>query len=98
MEVIRIFVFFIAYNLLQVNAWDQLLLKNGEKILALNESVSSVRQDQQRLEHELDFVAGQQVKQTSQFSMYILAVVMIIFGWSAVALIFTQQLHNPDLE
>lgn len=46
----------------QVNAWDQLLLKNGEKILALNDSVSSVRQDQQRLEHELDFVAGQQAE------------------------------------
>lgn len=46
----------------QVNAWDQLLLKNGEKILTLNESVSSVRQDQQRLEHELDFVAGQQAE------------------------------------
>jgi nuclear pore complex protein Nup62 len=44
-----------------VNVWDQLLLKNGEKILALNESVAAVRQDQQRLEHELDFVAGQQV-------------------------------------
>lgn len=46
----------------QVNAWDQLLLKNGEKILTLNESVASVRQDQQRLEHELDFVAGQQAE------------------------------------
>jgi nuclear pore complex protein Nup62 len=50
----------------QVNAWDQLLLKNGEKILALNTSVSSVRQDQQRLEHELDFVSGQQVSQQLQ--------------------------------
>jgi nuclear pore complex protein Nup62 len=49
-----------------VNAWDQLLLKNGEKILALNTSVSSVRQDQQRLEHELDFVSGQQVSQQLQ--------------------------------
>jgi hypothetical protein len=46
----------------QVNVWDQLLLKNGDKILALNESVAAVRQDQQRLEHELDFVAGQQVR------------------------------------
>ena len=46
----------------QVNAWDQLLVKNGEKILALNDTVSRVRQDQQRLEHELDFVAGQQTE------------------------------------
>jgi hypothetical protein len=51
-----------AFSLWQVNVWDQLLLKNGEKILALNESVAAVRQDQQRLEHELDFVAGQQVR------------------------------------
>jgi len=46
----------------QVNAWDQLLVKNGEKILDLNDSVSRVRQDQQRLEHELDFVSGQQAE------------------------------------
>lgn len=46
----------------QVNAWDQLLVKNGEKILNLNETVSRVRQDQQRLEHELDFVNGQQTE------------------------------------
>merc|ERR1712098_377269 len=44
----------------QVNAWDQLLLKNGEKIISLHESVAAVRLDQQRLEHELDFVAAQQ--------------------------------------
>ena len=44
----------------QVNAWDQLLIKNADKIIGLNEKVSSVRLDQQRLEHELDFVAGQQ--------------------------------------
>ena len=53
-----------------MNAWDQLLLKNGEKILTLNESVSSVRQDQQRLEHELDFVAGQQVAITLSYDTY----------------------------
>ena len=46
----------------QVNAWDQLLVKNGEKILGLNDAVSRVRQDQQRLEHELDFVSGQQTE------------------------------------
>ena len=44
----------------QVNAWDQLLIRNGEKIISLHESVSAVRLDQQRLEHELDFVAAQQ--------------------------------------
>jgi len=44
----------------QVNAWDQLLIKNGDKIITLNEKVDTVRLDQQRLEHELDFVAGQQ--------------------------------------
>ena len=44
----------------QVNAWDQLLIKNGDKIISLNENVATVRLDQQRLEHELDFVAGQQ--------------------------------------
>jgi nuclear pore complex protein Nup62 len=46
----------------QVNAWDQLLVKNGEKILNLNDAVNRVRQDQQRLEHELDFVSGQQAE------------------------------------
>ena len=30
-----------------VNSWDQLLLKNGTKIVSLNESVSAVRADQQ---------------------------------------------------
>jgi len=51
----------------QVNAWDQLLVKNGEKILNLNDAVSRVRQDQQRLEHELDFVSGQQVPQARDY-------------------------------
>ena len=46
----------------QVNAWDQLLIKNGEKIVNLNESVAAVRLDQQRLDHELDFVAAQQAE------------------------------------
>jgi len=44
----------------QVNAWDQLLIKNGEKIVSLNESVAAVKLDQERLEHELDFVTCQQ--------------------------------------
>ena len=44
----------------QVNAWDQLLIKNGEKIISLHESVAAVKLDQQRLDHELDFVSAQQ--------------------------------------
>ena len=44
----------------QVNAWDQLLIKNGEKIVSLHENVAAVRLDQQRLDHELDFVSAQQ--------------------------------------
>ena len=31
-----------------VNAWDQLLIKNGAKIVSLNESVAAVRTDQQQ--------------------------------------------------
>jgi nuclear pore complex protein Nup62 len=45
-----------------VNGWDQMLIKNGGKIVALNESVAAVRADQQRLDHELDFVASQQAE------------------------------------
>ena len=41
---------------------DQLLIKNGEKIVNLNESVAAVRLDQQRLDHELDFVVAQQAE------------------------------------
>ena len=44
----------------QVNAWDRLLMTNGEKIVSLHETVEKVKLDQQRLEHELDFVASQQ--------------------------------------
>ena len=46
----------------QVNAWDQLLIKNGEKIISLHESVAAVKLDQQRLDHELDFVSAQQAE------------------------------------
>lgn len=31
----------------QVNAWDRLLVNNGEKIISLNDSVEKVRLDQQ---------------------------------------------------
>lgn len=44
----------------QVNAWDRLLLDNGEKIGLLSELVDRVKLDQQRLDHELDFIAAQQ--------------------------------------
>ncbi len=46
----------------QVNAWDRLLVGNGDKIVTLNEAVEQVKSDQQRLEHELDFVKGQQAE------------------------------------
>lgn len=46
----------------QVNAWDRLLMENGEKIVKLHESVEKVKLDQQRLEHELDFVKSQQTE------------------------------------
>lgn len=44
----------------QVNAWDRLLVANGEKIAALSELVEKLKLDQQRLDHELDFIAAQQ--------------------------------------
>ncbi|XP_033340677.1 nucleoporin 62 [Megalopta genalis] len=44
----------------QVNAWDKLLITNGEKIVALNEEVERVKIEQQQLEQELDYVVGQQ--------------------------------------
>ncbi|CAG0896020.1 unnamed protein product [Darwinula stevensoni] len=44
----------------QVNAWDQLLISNGEKISELNESLSRAKSDQERLENELDYIASQQ--------------------------------------
>lgn len=42
----------------QVNAWDKLLIANGEKIVTLNQEVERVKQEQQQLEHELDYVVG----------------------------------------
>ncbi|KAF7401404.1 hypothetical protein HZH68_007224 [Vespula germanica] len=44
----------------QVNAWDKLLITNGEKIVTLNQEVERVKLEQQQLEHELDYVVGQQ--------------------------------------
>ncbi|XP_012216377.1 nuclear pore glycoprotein p62 [Linepithema humile] len=44
----------------QVNAWDKLLITNGEKIVTLNQEVERVKVEQQQLEQELDYVVGQQ--------------------------------------
>lgn len=44
----------------QVNAWDRLLVNNGEKITKLNDVVERVRLDQQRLDNELNFICSQQ--------------------------------------
>ncbi|XP_014484305.1 PREDICTED: nuclear pore glycoprotein p62 [Dinoponera quadriceps] len=44
----------------QVNVWDKLLITNGEKIVILNQEVERVKFEQQQLEHELDYVIGQQ--------------------------------------
>ncbi|XP_011498286.1 PREDICTED: nuclear pore glycoprotein p62 [Ceratosolen solmsi marchali] len=44
----------------QINAWDRLLIGNGEKIVILNQEVERVKLEQQQLEHELDYVVGQQ--------------------------------------
>lgn len=44
----------------QLNAWDTLLISNGEKILNLNSSIERVKQQQSQLDQELDFVLAQQ--------------------------------------
>ncbi|XP_072946592.1 uncharacterized protein Nup62 [Epargyreus clarus] len=44
----------------QLNAWDRLLIANGEKIVELNDAVQTVKNEQQSLEHELGFVLAQQ--------------------------------------
>ncbi|XP_017780124.1 PREDICTED: nuclear pore glycoprotein p62 [Nicrophorus vespilloides] len=44
----------------QLNAWDRLLISNGEKVLSLNNSIERVKQQQQNLDQELDFVLAQQ--------------------------------------
>ncbi|KAL0278407.1 UNVERIFIED_CONTAM: hypothetical protein PYX00_000235 [Menopon gallinae] len=43
-----------------INEWDRLLLSNGDKIVALNNSVEKVKLEQQQLDHELDFIVAQQ--------------------------------------
>jgi len=44
----------------QVNAWDRVLVKNGDKITQLNDGLERVKLDQQHLEHEIDFILAQQ--------------------------------------
>lgn len=46
----------------QVNAWDSILLKNGEKIVELNKAVEKVKADQISLEQELEFITAQQTE------------------------------------
>lgn len=43
----------------QVNAWDSILLKNGEKIVELNKAVEKVKADQSSMEQELEFITAQ---------------------------------------
>ncbi|XP_058835775.1 nuclear pore glycoprotein p62 [Topomyia yanbarensis] len=43
----------------QVNAWDKLLLANGEKIVTLNEAVEKVKAEQDAMEQELEFITAQ---------------------------------------
>nr|CAI5835763.1 unnamed protein product [Callosobruchus analis] len=44
----------------QLNAWDALLISNGEKILDLNSGIGRVKQQQRQLDQELDFILAQQ--------------------------------------
>uniref|UniRef100_W5NCS0 Nuclear pore glycoprotein p62 n=1 Tax=Lepisosteus oculatus TaxID=7918 RepID=W5NCS0_LEPOC len=44
----------------QVNAWDRMLIENGEKITSLHREVEKVKLDQRRLDQELDFILSQQ--------------------------------------
>lgn len=46
----------------QVNAWDSILLKNGEKIVELNKAVEKVKSDQSTMEQELEFITAQQAE------------------------------------
>ncbi|XP_017146885.1 nuclear pore glycoprotein p62 [Drosophila miranda] len=43
----------------QINAWDKLLISNNHKIIELNDAVKKVKNDQQVLDQELEFIATQ---------------------------------------
>ncbi|CAG9804015.1 unnamed protein product [Chironomus riparius] len=45
-----------------VNAWDSILLKNGEKIVELNKAVEKIKTDQSCLEQKIDFINAQQIE------------------------------------
>ncbi|KAK9537612.1 hypothetical protein VZT92_005215 [Zoarces viviparus] len=44
----------------QVNAWDRMLVENGERITSLHKEMEKVKLDQRRLNQELDFILSQQ--------------------------------------
>lgn len=46
----------------QINAWDSILLKNGEKVVDLNKAVENVKADQVAMEQELEFITAQQAE------------------------------------
>uniref|UniRef100_A0A1B0GBX5 Nucleoporin NSP1-like C-terminal domain-containing protein n=1 Tax=Glossina morsitans morsitans TaxID=37546 RepID=A0A1B0GBX5_GLOMM len=43
----------------QINAWDKILIGNNQKIFELNDAVQKIKNDQQTLEQELEFIATQ---------------------------------------
>ncbi|KAF5303675.1 hypothetical protein FQA39_LY09922 [Lamprigera yunnana] len=43
-----------------LNAWDRLLIGNGEKILAVSNGLERIKHQQQQLDQDLDFVVAQQ--------------------------------------
>lgn len=43
----------------QVNAWDKLLIENGDKIVSLNDAVEKIKAEQNTLEQELEFISAQ---------------------------------------
>ncbi|KAK4885126.1 hypothetical protein RN001_001397 [Aquatica leii] len=43
-----------------LNAWDRLLISNGEKILGVSNGLETIKQQQQQLDQDLDFVLAQQ--------------------------------------
>jgi len=43
----------------QVNSWDNMLISNSNKIMAINDAVEKVKIEQQALEQELEFISAQ---------------------------------------
>ena len=44
----------------QINAWDRLVLENGDRITSLNEELAKIKANQDRLDQDLDFIGSQQ--------------------------------------